>query len=126
MKVAWAAIASPAPAMSRAPAVTSIETVAPYGSGDAGVKTRTVSFSAQLTAPAIALPPTLTVTARAVDRRSITLLKRTEIGAARSTFFASAAGRKRTTAGAEAVRTDSVIASSGRPSVSRTPATWSR
>ncbi len=126
MYAACAGIASATPATSRAPAVTSIETVAPYGSGDAGVKTRTWSCSAQLTAPAIALPPTLTVKARAVDRRSIGLLKRTEIGAARSTFFVSAAGRKRMTAGAEAVRTDSVIASSGRPSVSRTPATWSR
>ena len=86
---------------------------------------RTVSRSAQRTAPVIGFAATLRLKARAVDRRSIGLLKRTEIGAARSTFVASAPGLKRMTAGDEAVRTDSVIASSDRPSVSRTPATWS-
>jgi len=101
-------------------------TVALDGSGAFGVKTRTVSRSAQVTLPATAARAIETAKARAVLRRSIGWVKRTEIMASRATFFALVVGRKRTTAGPAPVRTARTIVSSGAPSVSRTPETTSR
>ncbi len=90
---------------------------------DVGVKTRTVSFSAQRILPATALPPTETVNARAVLRRSIALGEADRDRRRRGRRpCVSARGRKRTTAGA-LTRPDGEQrrASSGRPSASRTP-----
>ena len=60
------------------------------------------------------------------EARSIEVVNRTEIAAPRSTFVASARGRKRTTLGADRVRTSSAPPSTARPSWSRTPSTTSR
>ena len=104
-KIACAALASGSPSVFLAPAATSIDTLAPYGSAAFGSNTRTVSISAQWTEPATDFPPTETENARAVLARSIACVKRTESTASRAILVLFATGRKRTTAGAVVVWT---------------------
>ncbi len=85
-----------------------------------------MSCSPQATVPGTVLPRTDTEKARAVLRRSIGIVNRTEIVASRATPPAPACGLNRTTAGALAVRTARTTGSSGTPSVSRTPETVRR
>ena len=100
-------------------------TAAPYGSAFAGLNTRTVFDSAQLTVPLIALPPILTENALAVAARSIASVNRTEIAASSGVALASSRGRNRTTPGDLTVRTAIDWAARPRPSRSRTPLTTS-
>ena len=109
-----------------APAATFIETFELYGSADFGVKTRTVSRSAQRIDPATALPPTETENARAVLRRSIALGEadrdRGVAGDVRALGERAEADDGRGLDGPDGERD----VSSGRPSASRTPETMSR
>ena len=125
-KIACAAFASGSPSVFLAPAATSIDTLAPYGSVAFGSNTRTVSSSAQWTEPATDFPPTEIENARAVLARSIDCVKRTDSTASRAILVLLATGRKRTTDGAVVVCTATAACSSGRPSVSWTPETTSR
>ena len=110
------------PAAEKAVFLTSNSTEAPYGSSSAGLKTRTLSFSANETDPAIALPPIDAENAAFVLLRSIGRVKRTDNVAARSTFVVPWTGRKRTTLGGAVVATSSVgLAASGAPAASTMP-----
>jgi hypothetical protein len=99
------AASSGAPAAERAESLTISSTTAPYGSGEAGRNTRTVSFSANDTVPATGFPSAVTTHARFVLLRSIDSVNRTDRTAPRSTLEVFDVGRKRTTAGADVVVT---------------------
>ena len=86
-----------------APIVT--VTLARYGRAFFGLKVSTLASFVNDTLPLIAFPLTLTLNASLVAVLSMGWLNRTEILAVRSTPVDLAAGRTRTTFGAETVRT---------------------
>ena len=96
-------------------------TFLPYGSFLAGVKTSTLSPSAKLILPAMALAPTVTVNAAFVVALSMALVNLTEMAASRATADVSSRGRNRTTPGAATVRTSSIAGSIATPSASMAP-----
>src|SRR5690349_22128977 len=114
------------PAASVALPATATETVAFAGHAAFGVKRTTVSFSANPTTPAIVLPATFTVSARAVVPRSIFAVNRVEMVVSRAILVARSAGRNWATDGGTAVCTASSAVGRTRPSVSSAPATIRR
>ncbi len=105
--VAVEAAASRAPVDASAVAATVILIVAPLGSAADGVRTRTLSFSAQAIFPVIGFPFADALNAAAVAARSIGWVKRTDRRAPTATSVVPLRGRKRTTFGPRAVRTES-------------------
>ena len=80
-------------------------TLAPAGSLALGVRTRTVSFSAQYVLPVTALPLAVTEKAGVVVVSSILVVKRTEMSCPGSTSVEPSRGRKRRTEGTAWVAT---------------------
>ena len=125
-KIALPGSARGAPSLLEAVRATVAAKTVPKGRAALGLKTRTVSDSAQLVVPAMALPAALTANALAVVARSMDWLNRTEMAASRATSSVSVRGRKRMTDGAFEVRTAIENGARARPSLSWTPATIRR